>query len=326
MNGNEPKQWSDYISTNYQKLFPKEKASSFISTSLKGISQVILIENAITGLIILIAITTYSYILGAIALASTVIGTLIGKVASADEGIVNQGLFGYNSVLTGIAVASYLSGPYFWIIALLAASFTAILTGAMMHWMRNTEIPVLTFPYIILTWFVLLATYRFDVIQISPALVPQHLSLWELNIAGKTNWAEGIIKSIGQIFFLDHISASILLYVAVFWAGWKTALSALLGSIVAMLTASILGGEHSLIFNGLYGYNAILTILAVSLFYKQESNRFAFISGILAASLTAIFTASVDMWLLPYGLPALTMPFVLSTWIFLAARKVLPKL
>ena len=51
----------------------------FITASLKGISQVMLIENAITGLLILIAITISSYYLGIIALLSAVIGTLVAK-------------------------------------------------------------------------------------------------------------------------------------------------------------------------------------------------------------------------------------------------------
>ena len=58
---------------------------TFITASLKGISQVILIENAITGLLILIAITIDSYYLGIIALLSAIIGTLVGKFGGADE-------------------------------------------------------------------------------------------------------------------------------------------------------------------------------------------------------------------------------------------------
>ena len=48
----------------------------------KGISQVILIENAITGFIILIAITIFSYYLGIIALLSSIIGPLVGKMGA----------------------------------------------------------------------------------------------------------------------------------------------------------------------------------------------------------------------------------------------------
>src|SRR3954468_4932992 len=151
----------------------------FISASLKGISQVILIENAITGLLILIAITIESYYLGIIALLSAIIGTLVGKFGGADEQTINQGLLGYNSVLTGMALALFLSGPYMWIVALVGSAVATIFTATMMHFMQKTEIPILTFPFIILTWFILLASYKLKGIKLSPTLEPQNLTYWE---------------------------------------------------------------------------------------------------------------------------------------------------
>ena len=117
-----------------------------------------------------------------------------------------------------------------------------------------------------------------------------------------------------------------LLFIAVFWAGWKLGLYAVVGNAAALLMAYELGAEHPLIICGLYGYNAILACMAVASVFSTEENRYRNISGILAACLTVPLTDSVSTWLLPYGLPALTMPFVLSTWLFLGARKVLSKL
>ncbi|WMX58655.1 urea transporter [Peribacillus sp. R9-11] len=299
---------------------------SLMKSSLKGISQVILIENAVTGFIILMAITIYSYHLGIITLSSAIIGTLIGKLGGANENSVNSGLYGYNSVLTGIALTLFLTGPSQWIIALVGAALAAIFSAAMVHFMRNTGIPILTFPFIILTWFMLLVSYKLKAFQLSPGLVPQDLSHWTLNISGKVNWLEGSFNGIGQIFFLDSTLAGILLFIGVFWAGWKYGLFSILGNAFALLISFVLGGEHSLIIMGLYGYNAILTSIAVSIVFKEDHNRFAPISGIIAACVTVPLSASVATWLLPYGLPALTMPFVLSTWLFLGARKVLPRL
>ena len=54
---------------------------------------------------------------------------------------INQGLLGYNSVLTGLALALFLSGPYMWIVALVGAAIAAIFTASMMHFMQKTEIP-----------------------------------------------------------------------------------------------------------------------------------------------------------------------------------------
>ena len=269
-----------------ESLSARGAYSSFLSASLKGISQVIFIENVVSGLIILLAITVSSYKLGIIALLSAFIGTFIGKMGGSNAESVNQGLFGYNSVLTGLALTLFLSGPYHWIIALIGAAITAILTASIMHAMRNTEMPILTFPFIVLTWFMLLVSYRLKGVHLSPTLVPQDLARWELNIEGELNWREGAFNGIGQIFFLDNTFSGILLFIAVFWAGWKWGVYAIIGNIVALVAAYVLGGEHRLIIEGLYGYNAILAILAVAIVFNMGHHRYAPLSGIIAACLT----------------------------------------
>lgn len=294
-------------------------------TSLKGISQVVLIENAVSGLLILAAITIASYSLGIIAFLSSLIGALVGKIGGADIESVNQGLFGYNSVLAGMALSLFLTGYERWFIALAGAAIAAFITAAMMHAMRQTGIPVLTFPFIVITWFLLLTTYRLVILKISPDLAPQTLSSWTLNIKGELHWPNAAMNGIGQIFFLTNTLSGVLLFIAVFWAGWRLGLYAILGNVAALATAYALGGEHTVISMGLYGYNAILTILAVSAVFKENGRNVLF-TGIIASCLTVPITASIDTWLMPLGLPALTMPFVLCTWIFLGARKVLPNI
>ena len=300
--------------------------TAIMLASLKGISQVIFLENVVSGVLILIAITIASYELGIITLCSSIIGTVIGKIGGANENSVNSGLYGYNSVLTGLALMLFLTGDTRWMIALAGAVIAAIFSASMVHFMKSTALPILTFPFIILTWFMLLVSYRLEAFQLSNTLVPQSLSLWELNIEGEMNLKEEIFNGIGQVFFLDNNLSGLLLFIAVFWAGWKLGLYAVVGNAVALLIAYELGAEHPLIISGLYGYNAILACMAVASVFSTEENRYRNISGILAACLTVPLTASVSTWLLPYGLPALTMPFVLSTWLFLGARKVLSKL
>lgn len=299
---------------------------SLIKASLKGISQVILTANTISGFIILIAIMISSYSLGIIALISAIIGTIIAKLGGANEETINQGLFGYNSVLTGMALCLFLDGPNMWMVALAGAAVAAILTATLMHLMKNTEIPILTFPFIILTWTTLLASYKLKGILLSSKLVPQDLTKWKLQIAGEVNFFDGVFHGIGQVFFLNYAISGILIFIAIFFANRKIGLYAIIGNAIAVIFAYFLGAEHILIVSGLYGYNAILTIIAISVVFKNEHNRFAAVSGIIAACLTVPITAGVSTFLIPYGLPALTMPFVLCSWLFLGARKILYKL
>lgn len=308
-----------------QKSVYKETLSSLISAIFKGISQVIFIENAFTGLLITIAIMFSSVSLGIIALLSSLIGVVIGRLGGANRTIVNQGLLGYNSVLAGIAISLNLQGGMRFVIALAGAVIASLFTVAMMQLMEHLKIPVLTFPYIIMTWFLLLASYHLGAFQLSPNLAPQDLSNLNLHFDGTIDWIHGLVSGIGQVYFQDTFWAGILILIGIFWAGWRLGIYTVLGSVVALLTAYWLGAEVSMLNSGLYGFNAVLTILAVGVVFDAKS-RFAPVTGIIAAIVSVPVTASVTTWLMPYGLPTLTMPFVLSTWLFLAARKALPKI
>ena len=62
---------------------------------------------------------------------------------------------------------------------------------------------------------------------------------------------------------------------------------------------------------GLYSYNAILTVIAVgALIHVPIGNVFSLCRLPLPRSGHVLVTASIDTWLLPFGLPPLTLPFV----------------
>ena len=141
--------------------------SSFILTALKGISQVLFIENAVSGMIILFGIAIYSPELALIAFASSLIGTLIGYYGGADEIEVEKGIFGFNSVLTGVALLDIYGRSNRWLLALAGAAAVAILTAALMQLLKGFDLPVLTFPFIMLTWSFLLSAYRLKSFHLS---------------------------------------------------------------------------------------------------------------------------------------------------------------
>ncbi|KAB2330223.1 urea transporter [Cytobacillus depressus] len=293
----------------------------FLSVCFKGISQVLLIENAISGFIIFLAISIFSLKLGVIAFLSTAIGAIFGKLVKIDNNIVNQGLMGYNSVLTGISLMLLLTGPNRWVIALVGAVVAAIFTVAFMYAMKPTKMPILTFPFVLLVWLILLASVKLKIFKLSPNLLPQNLPDIDPSIAVKEEVTDAIFNGIGQIYFLHDINFSgLLLFIAIFWAGWKIGLYSFLGNAAAILFAYILGADPSTMILGFFGYNAILTIIAVSFFYNTGSSPSA-LWGLSAACLTVPLTAGVDALFEPYDLPTLTLPFVLSTWIFLCAKK-----
>lgn len=151
-----------------KKTWADGPLAAFCIASLKGISQVLLLENALTGLVILIALAIANLPLGVIALVSALLGTWVARILGGEETVIKQGLYGYNAVLTGLALPLFLTGGIRWWIALAGAVVSVIVTAALAHAMRNLKLPVLTIPYILLTWFLLLASFHLDALKLSP--------------------------------------------------------------------------------------------------------------------------------------------------------------
>ncbi|WP_195576157.1 urea transporter [Paenibacillus sp. 1001270B_150601_E10] len=307
----------------YQASGSNTEWRTLIKASLKSFSQIMFIENAVAGLIILIGILVASVSVGIVAFLSALIAACVGRIGGADKGLVNQGLIGFNSVLSGMALFLYMTGGQRWIIALVGAAVTAIFSAAMMHMMRNTGLPVFTFPFVVWTWLILLASYRQGMFQLNQALVPQNLTQWEWQKSGAIDWIQGLVNGIGSVYFQNNIFSVVLILIGVSWANLKIGMYTVIGAIIAGLAAYGLGAEISLLNSGVYVFNAVLTFIAVGMIFVSNS-RLAPVTGILAALVSIPITAGMSSFLLPFGLSPLSMPFVLVTWVFLASRKVLP--
>lgn len=80
--------------------------------------------------------------------------------------------------------------------------------------------------------------------------------------------------------------------------------------------ALALGADGFSIYHGLYGFNAVLCAIALGgLFYVLTWK--SAIYALLGAMFSVIAFGGIAVFLAPIGMPALTAPFVLTTWLFL---------
>ncbi|QNK90328.1 urea transporter [Sporosarcina sp. resist] len=302
--------------------FKLDSIKDLIRISLKGFSQVMLIDNAILGGLILLGIMLHSPLLGLMALLSSMIGTVTGKYCGGYQIAVSHGIYGFNAILSGIAVMLFLQNDWNWVIALFAAIAAALLMAILSKFLAKWNIPLLTFPFLFVTWVSLFAAYRFSVMHVNPSFVTSSPANWNLPVEGKPNFFLGLIKGVGEVFIIDSLWAGSLILIALFVAGWRFGVYAIIGTFVSWLTAYSLGVDVELLDLGLYNYNAVLAMIAVGLMFDEKSN-FP-LMGIFAAAMTVPIAAGMDLILYPKGLPVLTSPFIISTWLFLAMRRTIP--
>lgn len=101
----------------------------------------------------------------------SLVGVFTGKVFGGDQFLIRNGIYGFNSILCGFSTILFLNGDKRWVIALFAAALAALLLNSLAKLLDKWNIPVLTFPFIFITWTGLLIAYRIDMEFINPDFV-----------------------------------------------------------------------------------------------------------------------------------------------------------
>lgn len=129
----------------------------------------------------------------------------------------------------------------------------------------------------------------------------------------KTSW-EGLLNSYSQVFFsLNKVFAVILLVVSFFDIG--AGLSGVIAVLIGQITAYLFNFNHAQVRDGAYTYNSLTVGLAVGMFYDFNGSLLIvlFISSLLTFFLTLWFSVSLGK----KGLPFLSIPFLVMTWILI---------
>ena len=119
---------------------------SILDPLLKGISQVSFIENALSGIVILVAIALNNLKHALWVVASVVISTNFSNAIGVSDALVEQGLYGYNAVLVTLALLLY-KGVTWPLIVLGIVASSLITLG-----FHELSLLPLTGPFILSTW------------------------------------------------------------------------------------------------------------------------------------------------------------------------------
>jgi urea transporter len=298
-----------------------------LDINLRSIGQVMLQNNPLTGLLFLAAITWGSYAAGVprVAIAgvlAVVVANLTAQWLNADSESLHSGLYGYNGILVGLALATFLSpNALMWVYVVLGASVSVISMLGTANAVKPWGVSSLTFPFVLTTWLLLLATYGFSGL-VGAALPAGDVAFqpYEASPLKPIDLLQGVLKSISQVFLKANGVAALLLLAGLAVNSLAAAAFALAGAILAVLAAHLFGAESELITGGLLGFSPVLTAIALGAVFYRPSWRVA-IYAMLGTLFTVIAQAALNVALTPLAIPALTAPFVLVTWIFLLPRQ-----
>lgn len=317
------------ILEKWEKLSASPGMARFLDINLRSIGQVMFQNNPITGLLFLAAIAWGSYAGGVpqvviAGVLAVVVANLTAQWLNADSESLHSGLYGYNAVLVGLALATFLApNALLWVYVVLGASVSVIAMLGTANAVKPWGISSLTFPFVLTTWLLLLATYGFSGL-VGAALpagdVITAFQPYEASPLNLIDLLQGVLKSVSQVFLKANGVSAVLLLAGLAVNSLAAAAFALAGAILAVLAAHLFGAESELITGGLLGFSPVLTAIALGAVFYRPSWRVT-IYAMLGTLFTVIAQAALNVALTPLAIPALTAPFVLVTWIFLLPRQ-----
>lgn len=260
---------------------------------LRGLGQIMLQPNALTGLLFLIGIAVNNWLFAGCALLGAGISTLTGKTLRIGRDALHEGLYGFNGALVGIAVAVNCSpSPVSLLLLAMGSVLSSLILYTSLRWLPR--LPPYTMPFIVAAWLILVLVHT---LALNPAHNPALPS---------DNTALITLIGLGQVMFQENWLSGLLFLLGLTVHDRQAAAWALIGSALGYVTALALGFPDAPLLAGLYGFNGALTGIALAGRYN----------GNAALALTGIVLSTVLIRAFQLAeLPALTAPFVLATWL-----------
>ena len=275
---------------------------NFFKHTMSGIAQVIVQPCSLSGLIILASIAVHSWKMALGAFFGAVIGTAAAKVLSFDNKEITLGIFGYNATLIGIANIYFFQTTA---TAILIFIISCVLSVFVTKWIpKYLKLPAFTAPFVFITWLVILFQ---DYIKLKPANDV-------LNFADNIH-TMGLGEAVGQVYIQGNGITGVIMLLAILLCSKTSFVWALVATILTWLLAHSINYPDTNIQNGLYGFSAVLTAIALQ---NMKPIIFPLIGIVLTVFVTQAFILS--------GWPSLTAPFVFVSWVVTVAYLIYEKI
>lgn len=305
---------------------PAERAKDALLTIPRGVAQVDFQPSIWTGLIFIIALFVGGWQFGAFALLGVVTATVTAYLMGVDRNRVLMGLEGFNGTLIGVALVLYLGTDWSTVPLVIGGAVAgSVLTAALNAALTPYNLPTFTAPFCVVALVMAIGAPSYQRVWANhPTSAPPSAADPGTTMTWHDFW-HGFFNGIGQVFFQDVWYVGLIFLIGLAVSSRLVAAAAAASSLIGLLTGWWLGAQAADLGAGLYGYNAVLTGIALTGTFVALSTAgvvYAVIGAATAAGLTAGLTNLFNV----VGGHTLTWPFVLVTWVFLAAVPVFSRI
>lgn len=266
----------------------------------RGVGQVMFQCNALSGALMLVGIGCNSLLMCLFVLAGSTIGTCTAVALRYDAGRIRDGLYGFNAALVGIAVPCFMPIHVCSVLLMVVACVLSTLVTRLFE--RQRLVPALTAPFVLITWAMLLLGHILPQLQLPATTTADTAESFSLLRAASLSFGQIMLQG-------NDLFTGLLFLLAICVNSRKMGVESLVACALCLIVVCVPGVSTTSVNNGMYGYNAILAVLAV-----------ANILGIGTCTYVKALVALILSLLMQYaglhmGFVTLTAPFVLSVWL-----------
>src|SRR5215211_8975793 len=191
---------------SWATMAERNPAVGVVDTLLRGVGQVMFQNNPLTGLLFLVGIFVNSAKLGGAGLLGLAASTLAAYLLGADRSLIRAGLFGFNGILVGIALAFFFEFDVLLAVYIvLGAAVSTVVMMTLINLLSPWDMPALTAPFVLTTC--------------SGGLTAANL-------------AHGFFRGVGEVMFEDNLLTGVIFLVAILVNSRISAAFAAAGSAV----------------------------------------------------------------------------------------------
>lgn len=350
-----------------------DPVSTIINFIFNGVGQVFFMGSPLVGVIFVIALAINSRRAAAFAVIGSIAGGLVGLALgiemipaslSSPDNAVAYGIFGFNSVLTAIALGDTFleKGRKATTAAVVGALVTGFITASLIWFTAAFGLPVETSAFVLTTWIFLFAAHKFGNMKLAgPPPAPKQRSTFlknpqdtdkqeplKLSEFSPGGFVKLIFTGIAQVMFQENWITGVVFFIGltlatlplnpygfpaqypIYFAG----LTAFIGTLSATLAAIAFKADRSSVLIGLYGFNGTLTALAVMGVFLGflwpispfNGSWINFFVMLFATAFSSVVSAFIGTITSRFSLPYLTAPFVFASWLIELGAHVFPNI
>lgn len=340
-----------------RKWVSKWGPAKVVDSVLRGVAQVVFVNNPVSGLLVLVGLYLADVTVGCATIFTSLVAVFVAKaVLALPNSQMGAGLPVFSAVLVGSVTTALYPGtfhapltPATWAYMGLAAALSVCIYAGLGHILGAHDLPAYTLPFNIATSLIFLGmqgagyegsdttTAPPDPSPLASTALPldagfngSYVGLFDVFGAvsreegGEEELLEwdkvwlGALLSAGQVWAVKSVCCSGLVLLAMLLCSPLLTAVCCVGGTLGSLTALVVSSPpHDLIYSGVWGYNGFLAAGAM-VFFVVPGPRVVLLA-VFNAVLATFTQAAITPVFAQNNVPVFTFPFCLASLLLLAA-------